>query len=113
MTTVTTFTDIHVCNKVWAAILFVVSSVLLLFGLCGAIVKYMAGGPKNLGYVSTVTRDDPYIGLPVGGYTLDGLERVRLLKNVEVRVQDVAQSEVGLGQILCRYCMSHQISSLG
>ena len=95
-TTVTTFTDIYICNKIWAAILFVASSILLLCGLCGAIVKHMSHGPKILGYVSTMTRDNPYVDLPPGGCTLDGLERARLLKEVRVQLQDVvAEGEVG------------------
>lgn len=92
-TTVTTFTEIYVCNKMWAAILFVASGVLFLCGLCGAIVKHMTRGPKILGFVSTLTRDNPYIDLPSGGCTLDGLERARLLKDVKVKMQDVAPDD--------------------
>ena len=97
-TTVTTFTDIYVCNKIWAAILLIASTVLLLCGIGGAVAKHMARGPKILGYVSTMTRDNPYIDLPPGGCTLDGLERARLLKDVEVKVQDVC-AEGGVGHI--------------
>ena len=96
MTTVTTFTDIYVCNTVWAVILFIASSALLLCGVCGAIAKYMARGPDILGYVSTLTRDSPYIDLPPGGCALDGLERSRLLSNLKVKLQDVAaEDEIG------------------
>ena len=95
-TTVTNFTDVYVCNKMWAAILLIASTLLLVCGMCGAIVKYRARGPRILGYVSTMTRDNPYIDLPPGGCTLDGLDRARLLKNIEVQLQDVAaEDEVG------------------
>ena len=97
-TAVTTLTEIYICNKIWAAILFVASSVLLLCGLCGAVVKHMTHGPNILGYVSTMTRDNPYIDLPSGGCTLDGLERARLLKDLKVKMQDVA-SEDAVGHI--------------
>ncbi|CAD6588389.1 MAG: hypothetical protein ASARMPREDX12_003254 [Alectoria sarmentosa] len=97
-TTVTNFTDIYVCNRMWAAILFVASIVLLLCGICGVIVKHMARGPIILGYVSTMTRDNPYIDLPSGGCTLDGLQRAKLLKDIKVKVQDVA-AEGGVGHI--------------
>ena len=94
--TVTTFTEIYVCNKIWAAILFFASTILLVCGLGGAIINHMMRGPKILGYVSTMTRDNPYLNLPSGGCTLDGLERARLLRNLEVKVQDVAaESQVG------------------
>lgn len=97
-TTVTTFTDIYICDRMWAVILFIASCVLLLCGICGATVKHMARGPQILGYVSTMTRDNPYIDLPSGGCTLDGLERARLLKDLEVQMQDVA-AEGGVGHI--------------
>lgn len=84
-TTVTTVTEVYVCNRIWAVILFISSSVLLLCGLCGAFVKHMARGPQILGYVSMMTKDNPYINLPSGGCTLDGLERARLLKGLEVK----------------------------
>ena len=92
-TTVTTFTDIYICNKAWTAILVIASSALLLCGVCGTIAKYMTRGPDILGYVSTLTRDNPYIDLPPGGCTLDGLERARLLINMKVKMQDVAAEE--------------------
>ena len=96
MTTVTTYADIYVCNKVWAAILFIASIALVLCGVCGTIAKYMARGPDILGYVSSLTRDNPYIDLPLGGCTLDGLERARLLKNLKVKLQDVTgEDEIG------------------
>ena len=95
-TTVTRSTEIYVCNKLWTTVLFVTSSVLLLCGICGAIAKHMTRGPKILGYVSTMTRDNSYIDLPPGGCTLDGLERARLLKDIKVKVLDVAaEGEVG------------------
>ena len=95
-TTVTNFTVIYVCNKMWAVILSIASVLLLVCGMCGAIVKYRARGPTILGYVSTMTRDNQYIDLPPGGCNLDGLDRARLLKDMEVKLQDVtAEDEVG------------------
>ena len=90
ITPVTTLTEIYICNRVWAFILLAASSALLLCGLAGAIVKHMTRGPKILGYVSTITRDNPYISLPSEGCTLDGLERAKLLKGLQVKLQDVA-----------------------
>lgn len=76
--------------------LFAASSVLLLCRICDAIVKHKARGPQILWHVSTMTRDNPFIDLPSRGCTLDGLDRARLLKDMEVKVQDVAaEDEVG------------------
>lgn len=96
--TITNATDIYICNKTWAMILVVASSTLLLFGLYGAVVKHRTRGPQVLGYVSSMTRDNPYVNLPPGGCALDGLERTRLLKDVEVRLRDVAPRR-GVGHI--------------
>lgn len=94
--TITNSNNIYVCNKMWTSILFVASSALLVFGVYGAIVKHRTRGPQVLGYVSTMTRDNPYINLPPGGCTLDGLERTRLLKDMEVKLRDVSRRyEVG------------------
>ena len=92
-TLVTTLTEIYVCNGTWAVILLAASTALLLCGLCGAIVKHKTRGPKILGYVSTITRDNPYIDLPSEGCTLDGLERAKLLKGLKVKLQDVAPDD--------------------
>ena len=40
-------------------------------------------GSRILGYVSTMRRDNPYIDLTAGGYTLNCLDRVRLLKDLK------------------------------
>ena len=93
-TPVTTLTEIYICNGMWAVILLAASSALLLCGLSGAIVKHMTRGPKILGYVSTITRDNPYISLPSEGCTLKGLERVKLLKGLRIKLQDVAPDNV-------------------
>ena len=89
-------TDIFLCNKTWATILLVAASLLIACGLYGAMVKHRLRGPQVLGYVSTLTRDNPYLHLPDGGCTLDGLERARILKNMKVQFRDVApDAEVG------------------
>ena len=89
-TSVTTLTDIYICNRMWVVILLAASSALLLCGLSGAIVKYMMRRPNILGYVSTITRDNPYIDLPSQGRTLDSLERAKLLIGLKVKLKDVA-----------------------
>ena len=110
-TTVTNFADVYICNKMWAAILITASTFLLVCGMCGAIVKYRARGPRILGYVSTMTRDNPYIDLPPGGCTLDGLDRARLLKDLQVKLQDVAAEEE-VGHIALGLAQAHDKGDL-
>ena len=90
--TITNNTDVYLCNRGWATILFVASSLLLGLGMFSAIVKYKLRGPQILGYVSTMTRDNPYMELPPGGCHLNGLERTRLLKDLKVQLRDVTPS---------------------
>ena len=98
-TTNATFTDfmrVYYYNKIWTSILVGVSGSLTILGFCGAILKYKTEGPRVLGYVSSMTRDNPYINPPPGGCTLDGLERTRLLNDMRVQIRDVAlQNDVG------------------
>ena len=93
---------VYIYNRTWAAISFATSAVLILCGLCGAILRFRTRGPQILGYVSTMTRDNPYLKLPQGGCTLDGLDRTRLLKDVKVMLQDVAPYE-DVGHIALSY----------
>ena len=54
--------------------------------------------PIVLGYMSSLTRDTPYVMLPPGGSTLDGPERSRLLGSEFVRLGDV-QRDDGIGYL--------------
>ncbi|KAL4770044.1 hypothetical protein BDW60DRAFT_209445 [Aspergillus nidulans var. acristatus] len=42
-----------------------------------------------LGYVSSLTRNNPYVPVPDGGSTLSGFERARLLRDMEVQILNV------------------------
>ncbi|MDI1485515.1 MAG: hypothetical protein OHK93_000653 [Ramalina farinacea] len=85
--------EVYVCDKYWASTLIVVSSILVCCTLGGALLDYRTSSPKIFGYVSSLTRDNPYFDQPTGGSTLDGLKRSRILRDVKVRIQDVAGDE--------------------
>lgn len=87
--TVTRYTEIYTCNYGWLLTLFLSSGVLLIVGIAVTVAKSLCSGPDLLGYVSTLTRDTPFVDLPPGGSTLDGIERARLLKKVGIRLEDV------------------------
>jgi hypothetical protein len=78
-----------VCEKHWLALLIVASVALLLSGIAGFWAKCTTVAPDILTYASSLTRDNPFIPLPPGGNTLDGIERARALKHVRVRLRDV------------------------
>ena len=109
--TVTNVKEVYICNKTWATILLVASSTLLVCGIFGAIVKDRTRGPQVLGYVSTMTRDNPYINLPSGGCNLDGLERARLLKGWRVILRDVAPDH-DVGHIALSDAISSDVDRL-
>ena len=57
-------------------------------------LKYTATAPDILGYVSTLTRDNPFAPIiPEGGNNLRGLEQARLLSDLPVQIGDVNWEE--------------------
>ena len=91
-----TSAPVYVCHVLWLFCLLLSSTVLLMVGIVGVIVKYRSVSPEILGYVSSHTRDNPYVDLPPGGTTMEGLKRSRVLFDTRVRLQDVKEDkEVG------------------
>lgn len=58
--------------------------------ITGILLEKRVIGTDIYGYVSSMTRDNPYFPLPPNGCTLEGTERAVLLKDVVVRLEDVA-----------------------
>ncbi|KAI9881289.1 MAG: hypothetical protein M1830_005575 [Pleopsidium flavum] len=84
---------IYHANRSWIGLLLMILLILQLCAIAGVILKYTTTAPDILGYVSTMTRDNPYTPLPDGGQTLDGMERARLLGNMHVQIADVNQGK--------------------
>lgn len=99
---ITHLRPVYVSSHSWATILLIASLLLFICAIYGTILKYQTVAPDVLGYVSSLTRDNPYVPLPGGGTALDGLERARLLKNMKVRLQDVTPGDPQ-GHIALRY----------
>jgi hypothetical protein len=95
--TVATFVRVeprYACRRAWLALLIAAAGVLLLSGAVGTWARYAAVAPDVLHYVSSLTRDNPFVPLAPGrANTLDGLERARLLKRLPVRLRDVCPHE--------------------
>ncbi|KAI9674350.1 MAG: hypothetical protein M1829_003752 [Trizodia sp. TS-e1964] len=79
-----------IVNRIWLTVLFVCSIVLFATALASSVAKLCSHSPDILGFVSSLTRDSPYIPLAPGGTTLDGGDRARELRNLAVRIEDVA-----------------------
>ncbi|KAJ5622997.1 hypothetical protein N7490_011602 [Penicillium lividum] len=98
MTTATTSRSIRVYQIEWAwAITFILAAVLLqLCAFIGLFFKFQTIAPDLLGFVSSMTRDNPYIHLPSGGTNLSGSERAKLLRDLPVQILDVdCQNDTG------------------
>lgn len=80
---------VYSANHVWVGLTATISILLLLCGLLGLFFKYAAAAPDILGYVSTLIRDDdsqPWPASLTGAETMDGLDRARLLRDVNVQI---------------------------
>lgn len=94
--TIASLTDyerVYVCNRSWLVITIICSLILQFCAIAGLVLKHRLMGPDVMGFVSSMTRDNPYTPLPPGGSTMDSLDRTRLLRNVRVRLEDVTWSE--------------------
>ena len=90
--------EVH-CDRVWFAVLVVASSVMFLVGSSTAVLGMSLRTPDILDSVSSLTRDNPYIMLPPGvNSTMDSSDRVRAMRDIEVRLGDVA-SESNVGHV--------------
>ncbi|KAH7371443.1 hypothetical protein BKA66DRAFT_551697 [Pyrenochaeta sp. MPI-SDFR-AT-0127] len=87
---------IYKAHVPWILALVLCSSVLLLLGLASFALSLVTTAPDIFDYVSSFTRDNPYINAPEGGSTLNGPDRARLLKKLKVQLGDVeAENHVG------------------
>ncbi|KAK7957176.1 uncharacterized protein PG986_006398 [Apiospora aurea] len=92
--TVTTvnFQDYIYCDHGWAATLCISSIMLLLAALASAILSFFRLAPDCTDFLSALTLNDGRLMLE-GGSSLDEYERVRLLKDVRLKVGDVRSWE--------------------
>jgi hypothetical protein len=86
-------------NKAWIGITMTVSIIALGFGILGLFLKRMVKTPDILGYVSTMTRDNPHFEGPGGGERLDGVERARLLRGKDVKLMVVSDISNNVGHM--------------
>lgn len=85
----------------WACFTIFLAACLLLFvdAVGGIALKALAPVSDVLGYVSTLTKDNPYVDVPEGGSTLGGIERNLMRKDLKLRLGDVAPENDRVGHI--------------
>ncbi|KAI0442512.1 hypothetical protein F4803DRAFT_551098 [Xylaria telfairii] len=82
------------CDRGWLAVLLLSSFTVLAAALASVVVRRRVLVPDVLGSLTLVTLDNRCEHIAMGGSTLDGIERARLLKHVPVRMVDVNPSGV-------------------
>ncbi|KAI5813214.1 hypothetical protein BZA77DRAFT_230420, partial [Pyronema omphalodes] len=88
--------DRYVLSWPWFVIFIFSTVVLVIVSMVGAVVQWITIAPDVLGYVSSFTRDNPFVKLDAMGdvaCTQDGIERAKALKNLKVRLADVNPGE--------------------
>ncbi|KAL1638054.1 hypothetical protein SLS58_009075 [Diplodia intermedia] len=91
--------EVYHFHWTYGVLLFVTSAVLLAAGVASLALKTLTLAPDILGYASTSTRDNRFLQLD-GSLSqpsyLDGLERARHLRDLQVMIGDVKpNAEVG------------------
>ncbi|MDI1489084.1 MAG: hypothetical protein OHK93_008362 [Ramalina farinacea] len=112
--TITNQVPIYSAN-ITSIVLFIPTTLILhACAVWGLILKYITTAPDDLGYVSTMTRDNPYTdNVPPGGTTLDGLRRARLLAGLRVQLSDVNKKTQVAGQLALKAVANEEDSDLG
>lgn len=88
----------YIISMPWLIVDYISCIVLLACSVVAVVLRQRTLAPDILGYVSSLTRDNPNIQLPDGGSILPGLERARKLKHVRVQFADTRQ-EGGVGRV--------------
>jgi hypothetical protein len=96
--TVEIMQNVYICDDVWLGVLVLSSGILLLVAVGGLVLKFKVIAPEIFGRVSSSTRDNPHVQVPLGGTTLDGAKRTKLLKDVDVKLGDT-QPDKDVGHI--------------
>jgi hypothetical protein len=85
--------QVYALNTPWLALFFLSTLIMFIAAVFAIFFKMRSRSPDILGYVSTLTRDNPYMGLPAGGSALSGSERARILRDQKVMLVDVRDGE--------------------
>jgi hypothetical protein len=81
--------EVYLVNYGWAAAMFLSAVTLLCTAVTGAVLRRQVKGPDVFDPVAAWTYDNPSLPVPSDGTAMDIGQRIRALKNVEVRVGDV------------------------
>jgi hypothetical protein len=95
----TTQSQIYFCSFPWLGVFLLSNTVMLLAAITGVVFSRKTIVPDYLGYVSSLAKESPYIRMPDVGVNMDGMDKARLVKDVKVRLGDVADLDEAAGAI--------------
>jgi hypothetical protein len=90
--------EVYTYSPVWLALLFASSGVLLAVGVAGRLLCWHTRAPDILGYVASMTYNNPHFALPERGGVIEAMHRVRILHDLRVTVADV-RGDAAVGHI--------------
>lgn len=82
----------------WFAVLFVSTLVMIVAAIVTRSLASKTLVPDILGYISTLTRDNPFLDVSLSS-TLDGLQRTKALSGLVLRLGDGRAEDEGVGEL--------------
>ncbi|OJJ57918.1 hypothetical protein ASPSYDRAFT_90113 [Aspergillus sydowii CBS 593.65] len=100
-TNAATFKDVQVygVSSAWFTVFIISTVILQVSAVASLLLKFITVAPNILGYVSSLTRENPYTPLPAGGSGLGGMERSHLLQDLHVQIAGVSEHGHGHGEL--------------
>ena len=90
---------IYYCDFGWTSIFFLATSAMLCSAILGVVFGRMTVVPDYLGYVSSLAKESQYMKIKDGGANLDGMERSRGIKALQVRLGNVDEGTGEVGRL--------------
>jgi len=86
----TTSAQVYRCDFLWLAAFLFSTLAMLISAIASVVYSRRTIVPDYLGFVSSLAKESPWIGMPDVGVNMDGLDKARLVKDVKVRLGDVS-----------------------
>ena len=83
----------------WLITFLFCTTVMQVAAIFGVIYSRRTIVPDYLGYVSSLAKESPYIRMPDVGVNMDGMDKARMVKEVKVRLGDVADEKGTVGRL--------------
>lgn len=86
----------------WIAVDYISIAILFVASIISFWLRKRTLAPDIFGYVSSLTRDNLYVPVTIGGSSLSGLDRARAMQKVKIRIADVGHGD-GIGKVSVIY----------